>query len=393
MGRNFLSDEFRFYGTEQTELDDVIADLGTHTKSVKVSGAAIKWYCQYTFDGKDYLVEVPSGPFSEIGPSFEMWEVDGMLYDAGFTDDQRKVLFRTPHMYLGLRNAETGDIELVPCHPSVTVNMAFTGVSGPALGTPDFGTITHLRSLCESRNITLVMRTNEKGGKNIITIRSEQYMPYDQSEVIRPVTQLGGKLSGWIVENTLTRVAYAFEREIRIQVGGKTKTFNPEIEVSTSDSGDGSICYRLFWSNGIRVTLAGYEIARRHRGKITPKEREDIDTRLQALVDKAGDIEKIFNDLNTKRYYGEEAVTVFRNLLEDNKHFKAYCPKDTRKALVQRFSDAYASRLFVTGAEIVSEGLESPEEIANLTPKAFMELTKAAGEFPFQKLRGDVAVV
>ncbi len=390
--RNFLSDEFRFYGTDKTEFDDVIADLGEHTMSVKVRGSALKWYCQSKLDGTEYLVEVPAGPFSEIGPEIEMSDAAEMLLASGFTEEQIQNLFSTPHMYVGTRNNTTGEVEIIPCHPSVTVNMAFTGISGPALGSPNFGTVTVLRSLCENRNITLVMRTDEKGGKNIITIRSEQYMPYDQSEVIRPVNQLGGKLVEWVVENTMTRVAYRFERVVRIPVGGNEWICRPEVEVSTSDSGDGSICYRLFWRNGIRITLAGYEISRRHRGKITQKERDDIDARLQALVDKAGDLEKLFADLNAKRFYGEESVTVFKNLLEDNKHFKAYCPRDTRRALVQRFSDTYAGRLYVTGAEIVSAALSAPDNIANLTAKAECELVKAAGEFPFMKLRGDIAV-
>ena len=392
----FLSDEFRITGTDPVELSALLAELDEHTVAIKTTGDKIKWYVHETEDHmNDYLAEVPCGALEEVGPLIDTTDLETEFEQKGFKRTQiSQYLFDGAHMFIGMRD-EKGEIEIVPCHPDVTVNMAFTGVSGPALSKPTFGTVAILKFLCQFKNITLVMRTGDDGGKNIITIRSGQYMPYDQTEVIRPVTMLGGTLSFWSVENTVTRVSYEFEREVKISVGGVERIYTPEIEVSTSDSGDGSISYRLYWrkKTGGIFTLNGYEIARRHRGKITAKERADIDAKLEALVNKAGDPEKIFDDLEARRFYGDEPVAVFRNLLDDNKHYKAYASKEVRDGLAKNFASTVEGRLYVTAAEIVSHAMDASEEIVNLTDKARRELIKAAGEFPFQKLRGDVAVV
>ncbi len=404
MTQNQLLDSYKKAGSSETDLTNEIKALTDATRTVVIEGDKLTLYAHLSDGYGEGLMELPAiGAEVQYGTFVpdeslrdeihgELRHFDSMLWDESCSSG----------LFVGFE--ENGVQKLLPTTPTIIKDLPLLGINGPVTRQMNYYLVGLMANALKGKKVSLIIKAADDGTEKIFSMRSVGYMSVPQTDIFVFADdilckQSTGELMCWDTSHFLTEATYQFPGETAVVTTkrGKRAEMTPHVRVSTSDTGDASIEFSLWWKSllGTEFLAGGKDTAsRKHSGKWNASTKAAFEKDVQQLVSKLRLLPQKIEELDLITVSNSDFAAVVENLITDSRMRKeSALGKAVCNAINNYSLNAIASYSEVSGADIVltmMEALERVTSLSNLSELQKRILERCMAELPYCRIRGAV---
>lgn len=399
-----LLDSYKKAGQSEADLTNEIKALTDATRTVVIEGDKLTLYAHLSDGYGNGLMELPAIN-SEV-------QYGTFVPDESLRDETHGELGKLQNdlweesclsgLFVGFD--ENGTAKLLPTTPTIIKDLPLLGINGPVTRQMNYYLVGLMANALKGKKVSLIIKTADDGTEKVFSMRSVGYMSVPQTEIYDFAKDLlcvqsTGELMCWDTSHFLTEATYQFPGETAVVTTkrGRRVEMTPHIRVGTSDTGDASIEFSLWWKSllGTEFLAGGRDTAsRKHSGKWNASTKAAFEKDVQQLVSKLQLLPQKIASLDAITVSNGDFCAVIDNLITDSKMRKeSALGKAVCSAINNYTLNAIASFSEVSGADIVltmMEALERVTTLSNLSELQKRILERCMAELPYCRIRGAV---